>query len=229
MVFMPVQSQTVNEIFSRLQQQYASAKPLQYKSSYALYKDANTENPYESYKGIFLKNISNEIYLKIDNTEIINSKQANIKIVHSEKAIIIAATLPGYVGEFDPSSITNYCTLSSFKDYKTYWEIVLATKKLSSLPYSKIVVHVSKDYLLKKQVFYYNTGIDFAKNYKKSEIHYPRLEIIYDSYNRNPVNANLFKMTTYFSSFGKEIKAIDKLKNYEIADKRAVSHKIINK
>lgn len=214
-------SQTVTDVFKKLGQQYSAAKPLQYQSKYMLYKDFDSKKIEESYNGSFYKNSQNEIYMKIGNTEILNSKTVNLKISHPEKAIEISNPIPVYFGDFDMKPLLELCKIEKFTDYKTYWEITMTSKPLSSLPYSKIVVRVSKTYFLQKQVFYYNTATNFSKDFRKPDVHYPRLEIVYTNYNRNTINASIFKSSNYFISSGKDgIVLSQRLKKYEIIDQR---------
>lgn len=219
---LPAASQTAAEVFGKLAANYAKAMPLQYKSVYVLYKDHDSKTVEESYTGIFNKNAKDELYLKIDQTEIVNSKGFNIKISHGEKEVVLGNPVSNYSGEFDIAQVLEYCTIGTFKDYKAYWEITLLSKKFSSLPYSRIVLNISKDYFLKKQIYYYNTGINFAKDYKKTDVHYPRLEITNTDFNRKPVNESLFKTATYFSRLGKTAALSEKLKKYKMTDKRSI-------
>jgi hypothetical protein len=214
-------AQTVSAVFKKLGEQYAVAKPLQYESKYILYKDFDSKKIAESYNGVFYKNSQNEIYMKIGETEILNSKSVNLKISHPEKAIEISNSAPTYFGDFDMKPLLELCKIEKFVDYKSYWEITMTAKPFSSLPYSRIVVRVSKTYFLQKQVFYYNTATNFSQDFRKPDVHYPRLEVIYANYNRKAVNASVFKNDTYFTTSGKDgIVLSQRLKKYEIVDQR---------
>lgn len=212
-------SQSVSEVFQKLAKQYSTAKPLQYKTSYALYKDFSSKKIEESYNGIFYKNEHNEVYMKIGDNEILNSKKVFLKINHSEKAIQILHPVANYFGEFDMKPLLDLCKIEKFLDYKSYWEITLVAKPYSSLPYSKIVVQITKDFFLQKQIFYYNTAMNFSKDYRSPDSNYPRLEVINTNYNRNPVKASIFNSSTYFTtSDTKRIILSETLKKYEIID-----------
>ncbi|WP_268849132.1 hypothetical protein [Flavobacterium aestivum] len=216
---------TVKEIFQKMGMQYSAAKPLQYKTSYVLYKDFDSKKVEESYNGIFYKNAQNEMYTKIGNTEILNTKKVNLKISHPEKLIEINNPLPNYLGDFDMKSLLDLCKIEKCIDYKSYWEITLTTKQFSSLPYSRIIVRISKSYFMQKQVFYYNTITNFSKDFRKPDAHYPRLEVIYSNFNRNPINPSVFSSNTYFTSSGKKsIVLSQKLKKYGIVDQRSVAN-----
>lgn len=217
-------TQTVNEVFQRLTKQYALAKPLQYQSNYSLYKDFNSKKVEQSYKGIYYKNGLNEVYTKIGDTEILNSKTVNLKISNAEKAVEISNPVPNYAGDFDMKPLLDVCKIEKFVDYKSYWEITLVAKNYSALPYSKIVVQVTKSYFLQKQTFYYNTVVNFSKDYRSPDPHYPRLEIVNKNFKRSPVNASIFSTKTYFTTNAKkQILLAEKLKKYEIIDQRVVS------
>jgi hypothetical protein len=217
-------TQTVNEVLQRLAKQYSLAKPLQYKSNYTLYKDFNSKKAEQNYKGIYYKNALNEVYTKIGDTEILNSKTVYLKISNAEKALEILPPVKNYTGDFDMKPLLDVCKIEKFVDYKSYWEITLIAKNYSSLPYSKIVVQVTKNYFLQKQTFYYSTVINFSKDYKSPDPHYPRLEIVNTNFNRSPVNASIFSTKTYFTtSAKKQIILAEKLKKYEIIDQRVVS------
>lgn len=212
-------SQSVSEVFQKLGKQYSIPKPLQYKSSYALYKDFDSKKIEESYNGIFYKNEFNEVYMKIGDSEILNSKKVYLKINHSEKAIQILNPIANYFGDFDMKALLDLCKVEKFLDYKTYWEITMVARPYSSLPYSKIVVQITKNYFLQKQIFYYNTAVNFSKDYRSPDSHYPRLEVTNTNYNRNPVKASIFNSSTYFTISGKkQIILSERLKKYEIID-----------
>ncbi|PXY41169.1 hypothetical protein DMB65_09450 [Flavobacterium cheongpyeongense] len=219
-------AQTVNEVLQRMGKQYSSAESLQYNSNYTLYKTAESKKPEQAYKGFFRKNPQNEIYMKIDQTEILNSKSINLKISHSEKAILISDPLQSYFGNFDINPLLDLCKIESFKDFKIYWEIILIPKKYSNLPYSKIVVQISKKYFLQKSVFYYNTAVNFSKDYRSPKSYMPRLEVTNLNFNRKAVNASLFADKTYFDFLSKnKYVTATRLKNYEIIDQRNISNK----
>jgi hypothetical protein len=219
--------QTISEVFQKVAKQYSSAQALQYKSSYALYKDADSKKVEESYAGVFFKNASNEVYIKIGPTEILNSKTVNVRVSGAQKAVLVSDPVKNYFGEFDMKPLLELCKVDSFIDYGTYWEITLIVRQFSALPYSRIVVQINKNYFLQKQVFYYSNAMNFSKDYRAPDGHYPRLEVINTEHNRNPVNASLFLNKTYFSLLSaNKIVLVARLKKYEIIDKREISNTI---
>ncbi|OUL60368.1 hypothetical protein [Flavobacterium sp. AJR] len=218
-------SQTVNEVLEKMGKQYSTAEPLQYNLNYSLYKSAESKKIEQSYKGIFIKNASNEIYMKIDKTEILNSKTINLKISHPEKAIEIANPIKNYFGDFDIKPLLDLCKIESFKDFKTYWEITLIAKKYSALPYSKIIVQISKKYFLQKSIFYYSTAVNFSDDYRAPKSYYPRLEVTNTNFNRKVPSSSFFTTSNFFTTSKNKYVLAERLKNYEVIDQRNISNK----
>lgn len=219
-------SQTINEVLQRMEQQYGTGEYLQYNSNYVLYKTHDSKKVEQAYKGFFCKNPQNEIYMKIDQTEILNSKTINLKISHLEKAILMGDPVKSYSGDFDIKPLLDLCKIESFRNLKAYWEIILTPKIDSELPYSKIIVQISKKYFLQKSFFYYNTSMNFSKDYRKPKSYYPRLEVNNTNFSKKVANPSLFKTNTYFSSWSKnKYVLVAGLKNYEVIDQRNISNK----
>ena len=217
-----VAAQTVNEVFAKLNSQFTSHKTLQFETQYSLFRDASTKTVHQSYKGLFIKSSTNDVYMKIIDTEFINSRNGSLKINHNEKAMQVSDAVRFSGGDFDVSKLLNFCKIQSFKDYKAYWEIVLITKEFSGLDYSKIVLLVNKDYTLKKQVFFYNSGFDFSKDFGKQEVSNPRLEVEFKNYNQNYVNPSLFDTAAFYQvTKANKLLAAGKYKSYELIDKRS--------
>lgn len=217
--------QTVNEVLEQMGKQYSSTQPLQYNSNYALYKSADSKKTEQAYNGFFSKNASNELYMKIDQTEILNSKTINLKISHSEKAIEIAYTMKNYFGNFDIKPLFELCKIESFKDLKTYWEITLVAKKYSTIPYSKIIIQISKKYFLQKSIFYYSTAVNFSKDYRTPKSSYPRLEVTNTNFSEKAPNPSFFATSYYLTISKNKYVPVDRLKNYEVIDQRNISNK----
>ncbi|MFH6994549.1 hypothetical protein [Flavobacterium sp. FlaQc-48] len=219
-------SQTVSEVLQQMGKQYTIAEPLQYNSNYALYKSADSKKIEQAYKGFFSKNSSNEIYMKIDQTEILNSKSINLKISHPEKAIQIADPIKNYFGTFDIKPLLDLCKIESFRDFKTHWEITLLAKKYSALPYSKIIIQISKKYYLQKSIFYYSTAVNFSKDYKAPNSYYPRLEVTNTNFSKKTPNPSIFITKNYITMMGnKNYVPVERLQHYEIIDQRTISNK----
>lgn len=217
-------SQDAKEILKKVGEQYGAAKPLQYKVTYNLFKDFDAKKVEETYTGVFYKNAQNDMYTKIGNTETLNTKKVNLRVSHPEKAIEINKPIPDYKGDLNLKALLEMCKIEKCTDLKSYWEITLKTNSFTGLPYSKIIVRVSKTYFIQKQVFFYNAPSNFSKDYRKPDSHYPRLEVTYSNFSRNPVSASVFNSQNYFTSSGGKIVLSQQLQKYEIVDQRNVAN-----
>ncbi|WP_157499498.1 hypothetical protein [Flavobacterium beibuense] len=212
-------SQTKDEVINKVIAEYSLKKPLQYHATYNLYKDYNSHNVNQSYTGEYYKNELDDTYVKIDQTEYFITKKLTAQISHSEKAILISSTT-GIQQEFDIKEFLKVLSIGEFKDLKTHWEVELLPKNFSGLPYSKVVLHIGKNYLLKKQVFYYNTAMNFSEDYKKNDLSYPRLEITFKDVNRNAISAKQFDTSKIFVLKGGKINLSAGYSNYQLIDQR---------
>jgi len=213
-------AQTKDAILAKVTAEYAAAKPLQFTTVYNLYKTTQAKNIEESYKGTFYKNAANDIYLKINTTEYLVNNKLGMQVNHDEKVILVAKSNTIPKDQYDINNILKTFNQGAFTDKKTYWEIELLPKQNSRQPYSKIVLHIGKDYFIKKQIFYYRTGINFSKDYSKEDIHMPKLEVVYGKASRGTIDASKFDTSSYFSATKKGIKLTAKYSNYELIDQR---------
>jgi hypothetical protein len=220
-------SQGVNEVLKKAGSHFTDSKPFQFNSEYSLYKDHNTNTVHQKYDGIFMKNAENDVYMKIDQTEFINTKKYSLKINHKQKAMSLSNNQVFSSGELDVNKLLQFCKISSYKDYKSFWQIVLTPKEFSGLNYSKIVLNVNKDFNIKEQIYYYNTNLNFSKDFNNQELSKPRLEIKYSNHNNNPVK--VIDTDLYFK-INKDNKpsVVLKYKAYEFSDLRT-NTKIKNK
>jgi len=230
LVHVTMQGQTVDEILLSVHKQYSLNKTLQFRSTYNLYKTITSKDVEESYQGNFYKNVADSYFMKINHTDILNTPKVNLRVNHDEKAILVTNIDDKVSTDFDIKSMLISYDRKLLKDHGTHWEIVLSAKKLSSEPYYKIILHVAKDYLLKKQVFYLANRINFSKDFRKSDLSQPVLEVIYSEYTRNNNTENRFNSSNYIniSNSGK-ITLSDKIKGYELIDERRFSNKINKK
>lgn len=197
---------------------YSSSTPFQFTSVYNLYKDHTSKVVSDSYSGIYLKKSNTEIYAKVNNTEYFVAKNLITQINHDEKVILITDNFSKPQAEFDISKLLEDFTVDKVTDMKKYWQLELKAKQFTSYPYSRIVIEAGKDYYMKRQVFYYNSAVDFSNDYTHPEIKYPRLEIVYNKPAK--LISKSFSMDAYYTINQKNISASKAFKSYQIIDNR---------
>ncbi|WP_445722320.1 hypothetical protein [Flavobacterium sp.] len=218
-------AQTVETVLSKLNTEYSSAKALQFETKYNLYKNKTAKQVYESYSGVFKKNERNEMYQKIDKTEFISSKKLSLNIIHPDELIIVSNSEPMNNSAFELKKLLEFCKIKSFADKKNYWELTLESKPFSGLEYSEVVIQINKNYFIQKQLFYYNTAINFSSDFSKQDIDLPVLEIIYTNFNRNKIEDSYFDVSKYIMESNKTIKPSKKYPRYTVEDQREITIK----
>ncbi|AWM12417.1 hypothetical protein NHF50_00170 [Flavobacterium sp. NRK F10] len=218
-------AQTVQEVLNNVNKEYTKALPLNYSVKYNLYKNKDSKKITESYSGIFKKNEKNEIYQKIDEVEFIWNNNFCLKVIHPDKLMTLTSSQPIITGEIDMKSLEQFCKVKTFYKKGDSWELTLEPNQFSGLPYSKMVIWIDKRYFIKKQLFYYNTGIDFSSDYRKQDISLPVLEIIYSDFSRNSVPNDLFDVKKYIAVTKDNIIVTEKYKEYYLEDQREITIK----
>jgi len=207
-------------IFEKVRENYSSAKPIQFNTVYNLYKNYTTQSVNETYKGEYFKNQQGDTFIKINNTEYFLTKKISAQINRDEKIILVMGSDNLKKDGFNILQTLNLFNKGSLKDKKTHWEVELLGKQISQLPYSRIVIHISKDYYIQKQIYYYSNGIDFSKDFSKPDIQAPRLEIICSKPNRNTISSKIFDFSKYFTINGTSLKLSEASKDFSLIDQR---------
>lgn len=220
-----LKAQNVEIVLNKMNTTYSSTNALQFEIKYNLYKNKSSKQVYETYSGVFKKNEKNEIYQKIDKTEFIWNNKVCLTIFHPDKLMMLSISQPLATGEFDIKKLLEICSIKSFIDKNSFWELTLENKPFSSLEYSKIVIHINKNYFIQKQLFYYNTAINFSSDFNKQDLDLPVLEIIYSNFNRNKIDSNLFNMSKYVAETKNGIKPSKAYSSYTVEDQREITLK----
>ncbi|MEL1244931.1 hypothetical protein AAEO56_11705 [Flavobacterium sp. DGU11] len=213
-------SQNGEEILRKVRTQYSSNKSLQFSTTYNLYKRQQDKKVYEFYTGLYFKNADNEVYIKINDTEYLITKRINAQISNEEKAVLITNGTNILSKEYDFGNLFDDFQKPLIKDKKTYWEMEFKAKPITTQPYSKLVLHIGKDYFIQKQIFYYANAMDFSGDYRKQDMEYPRLEIIFGKHSRENVPLALFDTSKYFTVANKKVTLAARYRNYELIDHR---------
>jgi len=225
-----IYAQSVNEVLDLAYKKYSKSESLQFNTEYNLYKTATATDIFQSYVGKVYKKGKATSFMVVNNTEILSTPEISLKVNHGQKAILIANPEGKLSEELDLTQLLLVYDKEGIKDLKTYWEVSLKSKKITTEPYYRIILHISKEYRLLKQVFFYANKLDFSKDYKVSDLSQPRLEIIYSAYNTKKIETKTFSSVKYIKSITpSNIILSKKLEGYELMDKREFSNKIHTK
>ncbi|MFP9099830.1 LolA family protein [Flavobacterium sp. RHBU_24] len=205
-------------ILAAVLKKYSEPSQYEYTTAYRLYKTHTSQNVEEYHSGLYQKKSKAELYFKLQDIEFFYKGNTYVQLNHDTKSIIIS-TSSDKVIEYDLSAITKDFTVASVKDNKTNWQLELHAKKNVSYPYSLIMLYVRKDYTIEREIFYYNTGIDFSQDYTRKDISRPRLEIVYS----NILSLKKFKsfnLSDFFVEKNRKKYPTESYKEYRIVDNR---------
>ncbi|NHN27984.1 hypothetical protein FIA58_020080 [Flavobacterium jejuense] len=220
-----INAQNAEEVLNKLNVVYSENSPLQFETKYNLYKNKSSKQIYETYNGVFKKNEKNEIYQKIDKTEFIWNKKMCLSIFHPDELMMLSFSQPISTEQFDLKKLLEICSIKSFINKGKFWELIIENKPFSGLEYSKIVIQINKNYFIQKQLFYYNTSINFSKDFNKQDLDLPVLEIVYSNFNRNKIENSFFDFSKYIVESKNGIQPSKAYSNYVLEDQREITLK----
>lgn len=220
--FNALDAQDFNTVLNKATSKYLNTENYSIDAIYNMYSDSISKTRIDQQKASLFKNGSN-YYLKMADAEIIATDSFFIKISHSEKMMLYSkmnrfkketyknTQLPfmDYISEFKNKII---------KDKGDFWECILSDNQSISIPYKKIVLQVSKsDYVIKKQVYFFNRSIEKQFNTESKKYSNERLEIITSKFNSNPKNfEDKFVFEKYLTKTRNSLTSSAYTKNYKI-------------
>lgn len=209
----------VKEILTKVEKTYYSDNDLSLNLDYKLYTSYSSKVVSESYKGHIINN-NKSIYLKIHNTEFLQTSSRSIKINHDQKMVAVF-NKPDIESNVNPMSLSillkNYKT-QDLIDKGDYWICSLQTGKYTQMIYGKIEIYVNKQsYQVEKQVFYILEKAPYKDSKGNEKFDFPRLEITFKKAVLNEsVKKEIFNLNNYIQINGDKILPSKKYSNYTI-------------
>lgn len=212
-------AQIKNDVLKQVLKKYEGTGPLEFAMTYNLYKDYKTKVVNETYSGCFIKKDVDRAYMKINNTEFFQFRNHAVQISHDENIIVVSTIANATKPQHDIATLLKDYDFTDMVDKKQYWQLKLKTKEGAGTPYSYVIIDISKDYTIKKETFFYSSGINFSKDYTTPDISNPRLEIVFGKFNTQITN-KVTSLDQIYTIKNNKIIAAVKYKNYEIIDNR---------
>ncbi len=138
------QKPTAGELLLAAQEFFNQKEYVKAEMQYTLYRNSEAPITIEKYDGLFIKN-KEDIYLKIQDTEILHKDSHYLKVNHSQKAMEYAE---GHDMEQNPMVLERYLNLfaeQEVKDLGTVWQCTLTAPKFTQLPYGRVIFYISKE------------------------------------------------------------------------------------
>lgn len=207
---------SVDLLFTKVRQAYESKNNYSLNLKYELFKDSITRKVEEFYTGKFIKN-QEGIYSKVHNTEFIQIEDTYLKINHDEKAMLYKKQVLNNKNNelIDLTVFLNHFEKTKVSLKQDVYICELKSKKISTLPYNKVVAYISaKDFTINKQILYLSQQSAFKNAQGQKVISNPRLEITVNNSNTN--TANIFSISKYVTVVGNQVKPSNNLKTYQL-------------
>ena len=176
-------AETGHEFLQKIQDNYNGLKSLEASMTYQLYKGFSGTAVIEEYQGQLMKSNSDS-YKRIKNTEFINTKNYNIKVVHEQRMIVVTQNLESQFLNADIAGALEMCQDILVSKNEKGRVLTLTMRQGTDLPYSKIDVLVDEHYWMAQIVFYYSTLTDFSDDRSAQDFDFPKLVITYNSLNQ---------------------------------------------
>lgn len=197
---------------------YEKLNAYKFNTSYDLYAN-NSNKPIESYGGFFVKNKKN-YYSKIGQTEFIITTDRTIKIDNESKL------MQHFKGEATQENLlydlVKYCdNFGTFNISSTdkYWICTLNSREMTFVPYSKVVIYLSKkDYSIVKQELFLISQITTKDAKGKDVYSYPKLQITFSDFKIEEQKLDYFKTSNYIEFKKGTYYPAKKYSSYQIVD-----------
>jgi hypothetical protein len=198
---------------------------------YSSYMDHQILKPYEKSEGIFLKD-GKKAFTKVLSVKTIRNDQFFFSVDTVEKIIVVNNLVEKGSSPIDMQNIETI--LENVKSIKKQTSLEGSTRYMiefkPDLMYSSFEFELSKEGLIKKQSFFYDTemkeennDVDESGNVNNNSVSgKPRLELTYSNYQSSisSFQSAEFSEKKYFSQTGNKIILSERYKSYLLKDYR---------
>ena len=206
------------ELLQKSKDFYVKHKHFKFTTNHSMYA-GNTKQPLESYNGFFIKKNAN-YYSKIGDTEFVFSSGSTLKIDNESK-------LMQYINDESSKENLLYDLTSQMGNFGTfelkstndYWICTLNSREVTFIPYSKIIIYLSKkDYSIVKQELFLISQVKIKDEKGKDVYVYPKLQITFKDLTFSEQSEEYFKMTNYIEIKKGKYYPVKKYSSYQIVD-----------
>ncbi|NRA12677.1 MAG: hypothetical protein HRT57_12040 [Crocinitomicaceae bacterium] len=216
-----VSSMNVEELLSKVKENYTNATKIEYNTTYELYKGHKSQSVHTSYEGYLYRN-GNKVYQKIDKTEMINGADFSLKISHHERNMALNMAQDVSNMEVDLNVILKDCKSKTVEDKGSFYRIKLVYSSTSSTPLSVLYFRIDKKKFTVLQIdMYYGTNQDFSTSRSATDYAQPHLKIKFKDITTNPSDKKeLFMFSKYITTTDSLLSPSGNCKGYELIDNR---------
>lgn len=203
----------VVELLKKSKSYYQKNKQFSFRINYELFA-GNSKKAIEQYSGFFVRKADN-YYSKIGDSECIQTLGFTLKIDHETKLMqyfkesksseSIVYDMTSYYGNFGAFEL---------KSDADYWICTLSAREVTFVPYSKVVLFLSKkDYSIVKQELYLITTVTI----KNQEV-FPVLKIFFSDFKAEIQRDDYFEINKYITLKKGKYYPTNSYRSYQIVD-----------
>lgn len=209
-------TQTAEEYFEKINENYANLKSFELELNYRLYKGHKGTEIKDEYQST-LRMDGKRSHRKIYHDEVITTDETSLILNHQLRTIQI---LPGVKNEIFDENISNsleHCQDVKVNQTKEGTLLSLTFKPYSSLEYSRIDVLVDDNFWVQHITLFCVNQLNYSKDYFNPMYDYPRLEVSYKKITKNwKDNSGLTELSKYVLKEGQRYRPTSLYQNYEI-------------
>lgn len=217
----PVTALDVKDVLAKMQQQYAQAEGIAYKSRYELFKGSETLEPVNVFEGYIYRK-GKSLYQKIDHSEFIYGTDFFLKIDHEEGLMELENTQQALSAEIDLEAALKACTASEVSEEKENYIVKLIYAAGTQMPFSSVVLRIAKkNYTLLALDLYYAAAQDFSSDIRHQELDLAHLRITFSDFSMNPKPQDaLLALSNYIETSGETLLPKVPFATYVLKDNR---------
>lgn len=210
------------DVIKKIDNVYYGQNFLKFDASYKLFKTKSSKSPVETYQSKFMKNVNNVFHISNKNMVSIENDKYIFQLDMTNKIAAIAnSNVKQLSSVFKIQEVSKYGKITEFKKTNTGWYFCFNVSSKVNITYNKIEIYVNSNYTIQKEILHLRQTVDFSKDYRKSDLKLPVLEVTFSNYSFEKINESFFNLSNYFTIDKKNVCVLkDKYKGYKLNDLR---------
>ena len=215
-------AQDTLDVIKKVDNVYYGQNFLKFDATYKLFKTKSSKDPVETYQSKFMKNAENVFHISNKNMISIENDKYIFQLDMTNKIAALAnSNIKQLSNVFKIQEMSKYGKIVAFNKTNDGWYLCFNVSPKANVMYNKIEIYINSNYTIQKEILHLRQAIDFSKNFKKSDLKLPILEISFSNYSFEKINDSIFSLSNYFTIDKKNVCVLkDKYKQYKLNDLR---------
>lgn len=210
------------DVIKKVDKVYYGQNFLKFDASYKLFKTKSSKSPVETYQSKFMKNVNNVFHISNKNTVSIENDKYVFQLDMINKIAALAnSNVKQSSSVFKIQEISKYGKITEFKKTNNGWYLCFNVSSKANIMYNKIGIYINSNYTIQKEILHLRQAVNFSKDFRKTDMKLPVLEITFSNYSFEKINDSIFNLSNYFTIDKKNVCVLkDKYKGYKLNDLR---------